>query len=196
VLTTDTTGEPARMWLLEVATGEAREIGRGNLPAYVPPEALVISYMPIPTGPIEDADRSLVVVPLSGGVPREIARIADYWWAPDGSALLLEEIDGLYLAEPDGTNPRFIIDAGGPVWSPDGTRLAFSDNRADGTFVTGVTDIDGEVLWEDVPGIEPAWSPDGTKLAVEVGDVENRIQILDASNGEVMFEFDGGDPAW
>jgi Tol biopolymer transport system component len=196
VLTTDTTGEPARLWLLEVESGKARVIGRGNGPAWLA-DGERISYAPIRVGPSEFGDTQYVVQRLPGGEPRPLVRAAQLWWSPDGSAMLLEEADGLYLADADGANQRRLLDIGGAaVWSPDGSRFAFSDVTDDGTFVVGVADRQGTVLWSGVPGVEATWSPDGTKLAIEVGTGELFLQILDAGTGEVIWELEGNDPAW
>jgi hypothetical protein len=66
-----------------------------------------------------------------------------------------------------------------------------------GTFVVGVVDLDGNVLWSEVPGTDPAWSPDGANLAVEVFDPDGAyIAIVDAASGEVVWELDGRFPDW
>lgn len=196
-LVTDTTGEPARLWILDAATGRARAIGRGNVPAWLP-DGRRISYYPVVSGPIELADRLFVVErPPLGDDPRPVTRSAAYWWSPDGTALLLLEADGLYLADTDGSNPRRLLDSGdAAVWSPDSSRIAFADVTDDGTFTIGVVDRDGKVLWSGVPGVEATWSPDGSKLAIEVGVEELSIQILDAATGELLWEMEGQDPAW
>ena len=77
----------------------------------------------------------------------------------------------------DGTNAVQLADYGAkPVWSPDGSRIAFisveGDGRqvfvmnADGTDVTKVTSSDTWVAWA------PAWSPDGSRIAYEAQWVE------------------------
>ncbi len=77
----------------------------------------------------------------------------------------------------DGTNAVQLADYGAkPVWSPDGSRIAFisveGDGRqvfvmnADGTDVTKVTSSDTWAAWA------PAWSPDGSRIAYEAQWVE------------------------
>jgi len=195
VFTTDNTGEPPAMWLVEVATGEVTMLGRGNVPAWLP-DGLSISYFPI-AGILPDNTQPLVVDPLSGGEPHEIARAEGAWWSPDGSALLLLQDDGLYLAKTDGSNARHLVDGYSPVWSPDGLRVAYAyDVTADALPIIGVVDRDGQVLWSGEIGGDPSWSPDGTMLAVEVGYPETSIQILDAASGRLLWELEGEDPAW
>ncbi|HYM53255.1 MAG TPA: hypothetical protein VEW45_07250 [Candidatus Dormibacteraeota bacterium] len=195
VFTTDNTGEPARIWLVDASTGGATVLGSGNAPAWLP-DGLSISYFPIPDGPAE-REQPLVVVPVSGGEPREIALAQEARWSPDGTALLLQQEDGLYLAKPDGSDARHLVSGGTPVWSPDGSRIVYTyDITAEALPIIGVVDLDGQVIWSGAVGGDPSWSPDGTKLAVEVGYPETSIEILDAGSGEVIWRLEGEDPAW
>ncbi|HEY7471891.1 MAG TPA: hypothetical protein VIE68_06040 [Gemmatimonadota bacterium] len=76
--------------------------------------------------------------------------------------------DGIEVMNADGSN-RHVVRATaseGPDWSPDGTRIAFSEQGqiwmmdADGSDVTQLT-----AAGNTHPSTEPAWSPDGTKIA-------------------------------
>ncbi|MGI8618070.1 MAG: Ig-like domain-containing protein [Gemmatimonadaceae bacterium] len=78
--------------------------------------------------------------------------------------------DGIYRANADGSGVMLLVpNAGGPAWSPNGSRIAFSrqvDGRgeihvvnADGSGVTRRSNTPGRSSWS------PAWSPDGRKLA-------------------------------
>jgi TolB protein len=85
--------------------------------------------------------------------------------------LFVMDIDGsdvqrlTFDAEPDGASFGHYADS--PVWSPDGSRIAFSSDRsgnkdiwvvdADGTDLTNLTADPSEDL-------DPAWSPDGSTL--------------------------------
>jgi len=89
-----------------------------------------------------------------------------------------------------------------PVWSPDGTQIAFASKR-DGDWDIYVMGADGTHIrpLTDSPGIEtkPSWSPDGSKIAFDSGASYNRdIFIMDAdgSNPELVARADGGWPAW
>jgi dipeptidyl aminopeptidase/acylaminoacyl peptidase len=57
---------------------------------------------------------------------------------------------------------------GRPVWSPDGTRIAFTSERGDHGFI-GVYDIQSQTLRFLDPSTDydlyPAWSPDGREIA-------------------------------
>ena len=83
----------------------------------------------------------------------------------------------LYVANLDGSgltriadvnSDRYPVVIGGPDWSPDGTRIAYTANTATDTRVmvvspdgTGVTDL-GE-------GSDATWSPDGSKIVFNGG---------------------------
>jgi Tol biopolymer transport system component len=119
-------------------------------------------------------------------------------WSPDGTRLAFvndrnhetEGVDGrleIYLVNPDGggltnlTNP--LESDYEPVWSPDGTRLAFA--RAGG--VSGIfhmqPDGTGIVRLTSGVGIYPkmVWSPDGTQLAFVSGFATQRdIYVINA----------------
>ncbi|WP_146237532.1 DUF11 domain-containing protein [Georgenia satyanarayanai] len=74
-----------------------------------------------------------------------------------------------------------------PVWSPDGTRIAFEVVGGDGDNfgelwvvdleeeqLLGLVDADGE----QVTGRGPAWSPDGSQLAFSAGDAQVLVTLV------------------
>ncbi|MEZ4519232.1 MAG: 6-bladed beta-propeller [Chloroflexota bacterium] len=116
----------------------------------------------------------------------------------------------LYSSNPDGSNPvrltnNTYVDAG-PVWSPDGTKIAFHSLR-NGSYDIYVMDADGSnetQLTFTNPANEfvASWSPDGTKLAFDSnrnGDRQIFIMNADGSNQTAITPDDSDDdfnPSW
>jgi Tol biopolymer transport system component len=103
-------------------------------------------------------------------------------WSPDGTRLLYSD-DGLYLADPSGSEPE-LLDTGcvapcavdfDAAFSSDGTHLVFVRSTTDAAGYVGPTAIttmdlaNGRVteLSSTAPdgGSLPGWSPDGTQIA-------------------------------
>lgn len=109
-------------------------------------------------------------------------------YSPSGKTIAFERRwkggDYVLLMDRDGLNihrltPRD-VSAHNPVWSTDGSRIAFSCRRCDATSTSGiwVMDCDGEGLTRltyvramdalaEVDHMFPSWSPSGSFLAVE-----------------------------
>ncbi|HEX4525421.1 MAG TPA: hypothetical protein VH108_01610, partial [Gaiellaceae bacterium] len=88
--------------------------------------------------------------------------------SPDGSKIAISVGGTITVMNQDGSGAVSLGDSGQfPVWSPDGSRIAYSDfsgkvDVVDATTGTGVVlPIDGTVYDID-------WAPDGTKLALSV----------------------------
>jgi Tol biopolymer transport system component len=156
------------------------------------------------------APSSLVVIDADGSAPRTIATDdagrTSFWapeWSPDGHrvAYSLGDMAGtpqanerVYVAATDGTGISQVGDltllARRPVWSPDGTTLAFEGNRepvgasnpsgveccypeqgvyvmaADGSDVRRLTKVENEVQFAF---FRSEWSPDGSQIVTTVG---------------------------
>jgi Tol biopolymer transport system component len=110
-------------------------------------------------------------------------RGSDFWpsWSPDASQItfgaIREEDWGIWVVDADGSNERLILGGTGagyidsPVWSPDGTLIAFVGNlsvddyspedalyvmRPDGSNVTPIADapsvgVAGDIAWQPIP---------------------------------------------
>lgn len=119
----------------------------------------------------------------------------------------------VWVMDGDGSNRVHVIDAGtndtAPVWSPDGSKIAFTSDRvpgsnggiwsvnADGTGLTLLTFIP-----ED-RSAEPAWSPDGTKIAFTSrrDTLISSIYVMNADGSNVtrltnQLPFSDTAPAW
>ena len=124
---------------------------------------------------------------MPGMLPQDVLQltgVADPRLSPDGTtvAYVVTGLDGeaneyrgaIWLAALDGSSPPRRLTAGArrdadPRWSPDGSRLAFTSNRAGDTMQLYVLPVGGGEprrltdLKEDVT--QAAWSPDGATIA-------------------------------
>jgi len=123
---------------------------------------------------------------MTGMVPKDVYELTGVGTprlSPDGStvAYVVATIDGaaneyrssIWLARMDGTGEARQFTAGttrdaSPVWSPDGSRIAFTSKRASKTMQLFVIPIEGgeAVRLTEFPEEveELAWSPDSTKI--------------------------------
>lgn len=82
-----------------------------------------------------------------------------------------KRMSSVYIMNADGTKPRKLVDGGAPVWSPDGSRIAYTapgePNNTTQVF-TRYMDAEGAVTQvtrvTSAPG-NLRWSPDGKTLA-------------------------------
>ncbi|HEY1329949.1 MAG TPA: hypothetical protein VGH10_00570 [Actinomycetota bacterium] len=164
--------------------------------------------------------------------------VADLSWSPDDRriAFVQRASEGpvnqsLDVMNADGTGRRTLCSArcgqglAEPVWSPDGTRIAFSDEgvlleigltispsplwvvNADGTGLTQLTDRNCwpySAATADRPcytDTSPAWSPDGTEIAFSRFTFRGPLQpppTVTDQNGVFVIAPDGSDvrPVW
>ena len=120
--------------------------------------------------------------------------------SPDGSMVLLVS-DGVVSVAPadDLSATEELASGDGPVWSPDGTRIAVNyDFDEQARPIYAVVDLEGRTIQSGITGYFPSWSPDGTRIAVEWFNPEGEpiIHVVDLATGEVIFEVEGQQPAW
>jgi Tol biopolymer transport system component len=114
-------------------------------------------------------------------------------FSPDGSRVALLLDSELVVADRDGGNRRFLSRPHSdehPVWSPDGTKIAFERRRPGRASRIVVANADGSAQRELGWGASPQWARNGTALVVVgrdpfggVGAGRRGIWVLDADGG-------------
>jgi TolB protein len=139
-------------------------------------------------------------------------------WSPDGKKLAFisrfasEPIQtrNIYVMEPEApgetinlavqvthfANGEFI---GEPVWSPDGTRIAFVTGTSEGNRSVRVANSDGTTATPVVVaehGQHPSWAPDSGKIAYSYG---SQVYVKNADGSGTAAPLTGGagkEPTW
>src|SRR3954454_21083510 len=130
---------------------------------------------------------------IMGIKPRALEALAEPVWSPDGRRLVYTRTRAgtdayrfeLRSVAADGTNDVvFLRDAYGAAFSPDGTRIAFSDTSTDNGEMCGSDECypNGELAVANADGSgrrilfksesdegAPSWSPDGARIAFTSG---------------------------
>jgi Tol biopolymer transport system component len=108
--------------------------------------------------------------PRTGETRKLIPGTTEARWSPDGTSIAFTRADGLYLANSDGTAERRVAtgsDFHGPVWAPDGTRIAWQQDAAPNQAAGDIWVLElgsGEAR-KVARGASPAWAPDSKRLA-------------------------------
>jgi TolB protein len=93
-------------------------------------------------------------------------------WSPDGTRLVFDNDDGLYVVNVDGSEVQKVARGGFPTWSPAGTRIAFVTGSKEGGSEIRIADVDGTgetIVTKGDGSLDlPAWSPDGSRIAYVV----------------------------
>jgi Tol biopolymer transport system component len=120
-------------------------------------------------------------VPVSGGTPNLVVRGAiGGRLSPDGRRLAYFEPNpshdvplrgDMWLADADGSNPRRVTGVRGDVfsarWSPDGTRIAYTDHASKSAYVVDLTTGEVTKVLEDITNRFPEWVDDHTWIVGE-----------------------------
>ncbi len=146
----------------------------------------------------EGSDWTIHAVHPNGTSPRVVAdangaaSFTEPTWSPDGERLAFA-VNGSDGSSPEpglGIVSRFggRVEKlarghalGGPMWSPDGRKIACFD-AATGQGRVGILDLPTQRLRRLLAGSHPAWSPDGRRLAFVRGD---GIHVMNADGSGV-----------
>jgi Tol biopolymer transport system component len=134
---------------------------------------------------------------LIGGIG--LTRLAGAWQiSNEGWVVFARQDSGIWIMDADGKNEKQItdIEAGNPVCSPDGQRIAFS-----GFSCIYVMNADGSNMKQITNGGYddfPTWSPDGRQIAftraVVKHEVENEAIYVMSSDGANLKRLTDGQP--
>lgn len=130
-------------------------------------------------------------------------------WSPDGRHIAFDTSQGgsggIWIIEVSesgqtASQPRLLFDLPdahelNPVWSPDGTKIAFS---VDGSLYIGRVDgSEPYKLSADVPATALFWSPDGARILYgSIGDTGWMVQSVHVETGEMTESASGEGTAY
>lgn len=162
---------------------------------------------------------SIWVINKDGQNPQRISIAgcftADPTWSPSGTHIAFwssrdhcssgDNIGAteLYVMRADGTNVRKLgtaINSQSPVFSPDGTKIAFASDR-DGNFEIYVMTAEGgeqtRLTTNGAEDTDPTWSPDGTRIAFRSARNGGGIYSMKPDGSDVRLVVSGGtQPSW
>lgn len=143
--------------------------GDATYPEWTPDGRVILNFLGGSTVYLTTLDGLSVI-----GIPLGNAKNGHFEMSPDGSKVVYtsikpaEVLQNVFTMNGDTSNKTQITNTGNnsyPVWSPDGTKIAFDSDRtgrkeifimnADGTGQTAITNFGA---------YEPKWSPDGKKI--------------------------------
>ena len=141
-----------------------------------------------------NGSEEIYLVGDDGSNLRKVADGAYPSFSPDGSQIVYEYNEDIWVINVDGTNPVQLTTNGGfdgePSFSPDGTQILYVSDRDDGDWEIYVMDIDGtnqqRLTFHEGYDQEPEFSPDGYEITfsrvVDGIDVDVYVMEPDGSN--------------
>ncbi|HEV2851212.1 MAG TPA: prolyl oligopeptidase family serine peptidase [Thermoanaerobaculia bacterium] len=151
--------------------------------------------IPNPTSDPAGAEQAIWRVPLDGGEPVRLAQGRGVAVSPRGDGIAFSKGGGVFWATFQGkAEPvQWVKARGGAAqlhFSPDGSKLVFTSNRENHSFI-GLYDVAAKTLRWIAPSVDndgdPVWSPDGTRIA---------FQRIPASSKVTLFHPNPSAPPW
>jgi Tol biopolymer transport system component len=178
-------GDIYNIFVLDLATGEitrvTNEKPRRTCSAFCPGGADAPQFSPDGASIIYDlhrGDSGVWIVPVTGGKSVRLVGggengvdAAIGTLSPDGSTLAVGcsgRLEGICIADADGTNLRVLVSVSGPPWfgprwSPDGTRIAYTNANPNGDKVFVADVATGETTFV-AEGVADDWLDDHTLI--------------------------------
>ena len=150
----------AQLWTWNIATGEEKQISKGDFTvsdARWSPDGTRVTFTSNPTPRLDDiALQTAWMIDVASGTQRKLAETSDPThtarWSPDGNWIAFLGSSGffvykenLFVVSATGGVPKklsgaFELNAGEPIWSPDGKTIYFNsdDHEAMRIFATDV----------------------------------------------------------
>jgi Tol biopolymer transport system component len=124
---------------------------------------------------------------------------SDPQWSPDGStiAYVAGGTDVWTVPAGGGPSSRLTVGAGqarGLAWSPDSSRLLFTDST--GPAAVEVLDVRTGLVVARVQGADAAWSPDGRRIAYVDGVGRAAVMSSDGTGSAELTELPSSGPVW
>jgi Tol biopolymer transport system component len=147
---------------------------------------------------------------FNGQAPRKALGIVRPVISPDGKTIAFNALGDIYVMPVGGAPVNITHDAAydcDPAWSPDGSQLVYSSDKAGGLLQLWLRDVktgqERQLTHLSTQPISPAFSPDGKRVAfLDVDGMWRRasIAVLDVATGAVSKVhasiFAPGAPVW
>jgi Tol biopolymer transport system component len=142
-------GAPRELWVVDVETLEQERVLDRPLKRdlYSPkwsPDGGRIAFV---TLSFKENQKNLWLVSSDGSELRQVPHIEDsgtVGWSPDGDQIAYSSGGDIYVVDVEGGRPRLLDQSGArPVWSTDGTRIAYFDHTTEDNYELTVRDSDG-----------------------------------------------------
>ncbi|NLF08190.1 MAG: hypothetical protein GX594_09455 [Pirellulaceae bacterium] len=198
----DKDGDLSRVFVIDLESGKARDLGPGAAPSWSPDGKLLAFHtaerlfeqVPYSLQVLPRWETSHVwVVSADGGDARDLGLGSSPAWSPDGKWIAACDAakNETFIISPDGSNRKSLgLGAGHFAWSPDAENLAYAIGANVGIYNLKTEKL--RLLLDDRYGVIRgclAWSPDGRRIAFLARDprMACELAMVDAEGHEKGF---------